>query len=298
MYLLLIWLTAFAPMTIYAPYTRPTNIAHRGASGEAPEHTLIAYQAALRHGADFVEPDLQMTKDGVLVCMHDTSLERTTNVAMVFPERSREVKGKRTWPVADFTLEEIQRLDAGGWKDARFAGAKVPTFQEMIELVRGKAGIIPETKAPDVYGDLGMSMERAVMEVLKKNGLDRPGAVPETPVVIQSFSAESLRLLREKHGCQLPLVYLFTSKEPASIDLDSIKSFADGIAPDKATVLRHPSLVQAAHERRMSVTVWTFRVGQTGDFANVREEMRYFLGDLHVDAVFTDDPNQFPRDVR
>src|SRR5262245_17583566 len=131
------------------PFTRPTLIAHRGASGEAPEHTLVAYELAQKYGADFVEPDLQMTKDGVLVCLRDTSLERTTNVAQVFPSRSVEAKGKKTWPVAEFTLEEIQRLDAGSWKDPKFAGAEVPTFQQMIDMVKGKAGIIPETKATE-----------------------------------------------------------------------------------------------------------------------------------------------------
>lgn len=81
-----------------------------------PEHTLAAYELALKYGADFVEPDLQLTKDGVLVCMHDTTLERTTNVSTVFPDRVKMAGGKRTWPVADFTLAEIQSLDAGSWK--------------------------------------------------------------------------------------------------------------------------------------------------------------------------------------
>src|SRR5262245_25992365 len=117
-------------ISAFAPYTKPTLIAHRGASWDAPEHTLVAYELAIKQGADFVEPDLQMTKDGVLVCLHDTSLERTTDVAMVYPDRSVETKGRKTWPVAAFTLEEIQKLDAGSWKDSKFAGARVPTFQQ------------------------------------------------------------------------------------------------------------------------------------------------------------------------
>src|SRR5674476_726897 len=89
--------------TVLPPYTRPTLIAHRGASWDAPEHTLAAYELALSQGADFVEPDLQLTKDGVLVCMHDTGLERTTDVEQVYPQRVQTVGGKTTWPVAEFT---------------------------------------------------------------------------------------------------------------------------------------------------------------------------------------------------
>lgn len=291
---------AFAqePRRVLAPYTKPTLIAHRGASAYAPEHTLEAYRLAIKQGADFVEPDLQVTKDGVLVCLHDTSLERTTNVRKVFPDRAREVKGRKVWPVADFTLAEIHKLDAGSWMDPKFAGARVPTFQEMIDEVKGKAGLIPETKAPEVYGKLGLKMEKLLMDVLAKNKLDRPGADPKTPVVIQSFSAESLKVLRKEHDCKLPLVFLIgggadhSSKE----GLTKIKAFADGVGPNKAVVLARPGMVQDAHDLGMSVTVWTFRAKQTGKFADVRTEMAYFLRDLKVDAVFTDNPDEFPRD--
>lgn len=284
------------PAKVLAPYTKPTNIAHRGASADAPEHTLAAYELALKHGADFVEPDLQMTKDGALVCLHDTTLERTTNVAQVFPNRATEASGKKAWPVAEFTLAEIQKLDAGSWKGAKFAGARVPTFQQMIDAVKGKAGIIPETKAPEVYGKRGLNMEKALMAALKANKLDAPGADPKTPVVIQSFSAESLKALRTDHGCKLPLVYLFGPGEWTAEKLKGVKAFADGIAPNKAAVLARPGLVADAHALGMSVTVWTFRAGQTGKFASVKDEMRHFLRELKVDAVFTDNPDQFPRE--
>lgn len=280
---------------VFAPYTKPTNIAHRGASGDAPEHTLAAYELALEYGADFVEPDLQLTKDGVLVCLHDTTLERTTNVAEVFPDRAKEVKGKKTWPVADFTLEEIQKLDAGAWKGKPFAGQKVPTFQQMIDAVKGKAGIIPETKAPEVYGKLGLNMEKAVMAILKANKLDTPGADPKTPVVIQSFSAESLKVLRTDHGCKLPLVFLFNADQSAD-QLKAMKGYADGVAPSKAVVLARPGIVADAHDLGMSVTVWTCRRGSTGKFADVKAEMRYLVDELKVDAIFTDNPDQFPRE--
>ena len=278
------------------PYTRPTLIAHRGASAYAPEHTLAAYELALTQGADFVEPDLQMTRDGALVCLHDTSLERTTDVAKVFPGRAKDVRGKKTWPVAEFTLAEIRKLDAGSWMAPRFAGARVPTFRQMIDAVRGKAGIIPETKAPEVYGRSGLNMEKRLMEDLKANRLDTPGADPKTPVVIQSFSAASLRALRDDHGCRLPLVYLMGGGGKSPVELRTVKEFADGVAPNKALVLERPGLVKDAHALGLSVTVWTFRSGQTGKFKDVRDEMAYFLRELKVDAVFTDNPDRFPRE--
>ena len=124
-------------------------IAHRGASGYAPEHTLASYRLAIAQKADYVEQDLQITKDGVLVCAHDETLERTTNVEEVFPQRGKDEAGKRHWYVADFTLAEIKQLDAGSWFNEKFKGERVPTFQEAIDLVRGKAGLYPETKAPE-----------------------------------------------------------------------------------------------------------------------------------------------------
>ncbi len=283
---------------VLSPYTKKTNIAHRGASTQAPEHTIEAYKLAIAHGADFVEPDLQMTKDGVLVCIHDTSLERTTNVAEVYPDRAEEARGRKTWPVSSFTLAEIKKLDAGNWKDKKFAGATVPTFEEMIEVVRGQAGIIPETKAPEFYRKLNLNMEKEVMAVLSKAKLAEPGADPKTPVVIQSFSPESLKLLRTEHKCKLPLVYTCSTLPGTGSTkekLEKVKEFADGIGPNKMLLTAVPDLVQESHSLGLSVTVWTFRSGSTGKYANVTEEMEHFLTTLGVDAVFTDDPDLFPK---
>lgn len=276
------------------PFRKTTLIAHRGASWDAPEHTIAAYRLALRQGADFVEPDLQMTKDGALVCLHDTTLERTTNVAMVFPDRAQMVDGKKTWPVVEFTLDEIRQLDAGAWKSPEFAGEKVPTLQQMIDVVKGRAGLFPETKAPESYGRKGLNMDWALMEVLRANGLDQPGADPRTPVVIQSFSAESLKSLRRKQGCRLPLIYLQHGKDLNANELDRVKEFADGIALHKDAVDERPELVRAAHDLGMSVTVWTFREGRTGRFGDVRSEMEHFINEFGIDALFTDNPDQFP----
>src|SRR5690606_21215914 len=114
------------------------------------------------------EQDLQITKDGVLICMHDNSLEATTNVEEVFPDRFTEktVKGKKvkTWPIHQFTLAEIKQLKAGSRKDGQFPATTVPTWQEAIDLIRGRAGLCPETKGPEYYSKLGFDMEKLVAE--------------------------------------------------------------------------------------------------------------------------------------
>jgi len=274
-------------------------VAHRGASAYAPEHTLESYQLALKQGADFVEQDLQITRDGELVCLHDLTLERTTNVKDVFPKGFREELIDRTptrlWYVSDFTLRQIKQLDAGSWFDLRFKGARVPTFQEAIDLVRGKAGIYPETKAPEVYGQRGYNMERLVFDALKTNRLDQGGGASHTPVIIQSFSPNSLRKL---FGTLKTKLVLLIGEEGSArwltaAGLAEAKQFASGIGPAKALVDK--SLVTNAHVLGLSVTPYTFRSSNTGRFKTVREEMSYYLYSLGVDALFTDNPDLFPR---
>src|SRR6266511_3367680 len=281
--------------------SRKILVAHRGASAYAPEHTFESYQLALKQGADFVEQDLQISRDGILVCLHDLTLERTTNVKDIFPTRFREepISGAvmRHWYVSDFTLGEIKRLDAGSWFDAKFKGTRVPTFQEAIDLVRGKAGLYPETKAPEVYGARGFNMERLVIDLLKKNRLISGSAARNTPVVIQSFSPESLKKLFTTLKTALPLVLLVSDEARArwltEAGLVEAKQFATGIGPAKALVDK--TLVMQAHALGLTITPYTFRSSNTGRFKNVREEMSYYLYKLGVDALFTDNPDLFPR---
>jgi glycerophosphoryl diester phosphodiesterase len=276
-------------------YRKKTMVAHRGASAYAPEHTLEAYRLALAQGADFVEQDLQITKDGVLVCLHDLTLERTTNVEEVFPDRFTLDGSTKHWNVSDFTLAEIKRLDAGSWFDPKFAGVRIPTWQEAIDLVRGKAGLFPETKGPEVYGSRGFDMEKLVLAELKKNKLpDR-----KTPVIIQSFSPESLRKMRFELKTKVSLVLLI---DPSMKDkwltaegMKEARSFAVGIGPAKTLLNGKPDLVKLAHELGLSVTPYTFNEKSKGRYASTRAEMQYFLHTLGVDAVFTDNPDQFPR---
>ena len=178
------------------PRAKKQLIAHRGASGYAPEHTLDAYRLAMTQGADFVEQDLAVTKDGELVCIHDLTLERTTNVEDVFPDRvgagsGAAVRTSAGWS-ADFTLAEIKRLDAGSWFDPKFAGARIPTFQEAIDLVRGKAGLYPELKDPAFYRDRGVHPDVLLAAALEKNHLIGD---PTTPVIIQSFDEVTIKAL-------------------------------------------------------------------------------------------------------
>jgi glycerophosphoryl diester phosphodiesterase len=281
--------------------SRKLLIAHRGASAYAPEHTLDSYRLALKQGADFVEQDLQITRDGQLICLHDLSLERTTNVEDVFPTRFRKelVAGSptRRWYVSDFTLQEIRQLDAGSWFDPKFKGAQVPTFQEAIDLVRGKAGLYPETKAPEVYGRLGFDMERLLLDALKKNHLGTRSAERHTPVIIQSFSPESLRKLFGTLNRKLPLVLLINEEMRThwltAAGLAEAKQFASGIGPAKA--LLDKNLMGQAHALGLSVTPYTFRLTDIGRFKTLREEMSYYLYNLGVDALFTDNPDLFPR---
>lgn len=180
-------------------------IAHRGASGYLPEHTLEAYAMAYALGADYIEPDVVMTKDGVLIALHDIHLELTTNVEVVFPGGARS-DGR--WYAADFTLAEIKQLsvheranpDGTPVFPNRFRvdskGFHVPTLVEVIEMVQelnqatGRSvGIYPETKEPAFHDAAGLSMEEPLLALLASHGY----AGPNAKVFIQSFDPRNLR---------------------------------------------------------------------------------------------------------
>jgi glycerophosphoryl diester phosphodiesterase len=276
-----------------------TNVAHRGASAYAPEHTLAAYRLALEQGADLVEQDLAVTRDGVLICLHDASLERTTNVEDVFPSRFTELeiegKTRRAWLANDFTLEEIKRLDAGSWFDATFAAEKVPTFDEAVALVKGKAGFFPELKTPEIYAGRDVRFEALVAAALDKHRLRGAGADPKSPVILQTFGEESARTLaRIKVG--VPVVLLVERGD--GWDAARVGQWAGvvhGLGPAKAIVLKNPAFVRWAHDAGLTVTPYTFRSSNPGGFADVRAEMAHYLYTLGVDGVFTDNPDLFPR---
>jgi glycerophosphoryl diester phosphodiesterase len=287
-------------------------IAHRGASGERPEHTLEAYELAIEEGADYIEPDLVMTRDGVLVARHENEIGGTTDVAQ-HPEyasrrRTQVIDGETMtgWFTEDFTLSELKRLRAcerlpelrpqNSRFDGRFA---IPTFDEIMQLIMsanrqtgGKRliGVYPETKHPAHFSAIGLPLELAVLDTLRRYRYTEAGS----PVFLQSFDPANLRQLRGM--TELPLVQLL---EQDLGNLEEIAQYADAIGIAKA--LATPAAVRAAHAVDLQVHVWTFRaeneflpddlkIGTApGDHGNLDAEIRRFL-DRGIDGFFVDFP--------
>jgi glycerophosphoryl diester phosphodiesterase len=272
-------------------------IAHRGASAYAPEHTRAAYELAVQQGADFVEQDLAVTRDGLLICLHDESLERTTNVEDVFPDRARTDPATHAprWLAADFTIAEIKQLDAGSWFDKKFDGEKILTWDEAVSIVGKRAGLYPELKSPSLYTARGIDMVKLVADALRRAGFDKPGA---QPLILQSFDPEAVRGLKR----ELPTIPRVLLIDPPDASrwltperLKGVAAFATGIGPAKALIDQRADLVAAAHAAGLTVTPFTFRSSNPGRFPDVRAEMTYFFSTLGVDALFTDNPDLAPR---
>ncbi len=264
-------------------------IAHRGASGERPEHTIAAYTLAIEQGADFIEPDLVLTKDGVLVARHENEISETTDVAAKpeFANRktTKTIDGQQMtgWFTEDFTLAELKTLrakerlpqlrKANMAYDGQF---EVPTFDEILELAKAKGvGVYPETKHPSYFATIGLPHEAPLLALLTKYGHTEKTA----PVFIQSFEVENLKALRGK--TKLRLVQLMDEKGsppdrpdltyPAmatSEGLKAVATYADGVGPNKGLVIPRTllgnlgeptSFVADAHKVGLAVHPWTFR---------------------------------------
>jgi glycerophosphoryl diester phosphodiesterase len=292
-------LVTLAPIVALHGQARKQSIAHRGASGSAPEHSAAAYRLAIDQHVDFVEQDLGVTRDNQLICIHDDTLERTTNVADVFPDRASTDPRLRTagkhWLVNDFTLDEIRRLDAGRWFKPEFAGARMQTFQEAIDLVRGKAGLYPELKSPQLYKSRGIDQVKLFVDIVRRNGLEKPESLRVTPMIIQSFDEEATRRVATDLPTVPRILLIERDGDVSGARLREIKTFATGIGPEKSLIGKNPGLVKAAHDLGMTVTSWTFRADEKTAFPTVRDEMAHFLYDLGIDALFTNNPDQFPR---
>jgi len=248
-------------------------IAHRGASGHAPEHTFAAYDLALEQGADHLEQDLQMTSDGVLVVLHDPVLDRT----------ARGPAESCTGLVADKTLAQLRECEVGSWfneanperADPAFVGEPIQTMAEVLERYGTDVRYYIELKTPDG----GAPMEAPLVALLDEAGLLEP-STPADQVIVQSFGADVLRTM---HGLQpqLALVQLLVaSGTPIDVSvLDGAREYAIGIGPAKANV--DAALVAAAHERCLVVHPYT---------VDDPVEMTQLL-DLGVDGIFTNVPD-------
>ncbi|MFC0219506.1 glycerophosphodiester phosphodiesterase [Pseudochelatococcus lubricantis] len=289
---------------------QPTVIAHRGASALRPEHTLAAYLKAIEDGADVIEPDLVITKDGVLVARHENAIailnadgsvkEATTNVADLpqFADRktTKTIDGAAItgWFVEDFTLAELktlrarERIPAIRPANTQFNDQfEVPTFQEVIDLARTESqkrgrtiGVAPETKHPTFFRSIGLPLEKPLVDILNRNGLNNKAA----PVIVQSFEVGNLKDLRTQTPVRLAQLidsegrpYDFIAqgdKEKRSYDdlitdagLKEIKTYADMLAPYKTLIVpvvdgKHgepTGLAQRSHAAGLPVVIWTLR---------------------------------------
>ncbi len=277
----------------------PLVIGHRGSSGYRPEHTLAAYELAVRMGADYFEPDLVPTKDGKLVARHENEIGGTTDVAdrpeFAARKATKVVDGVALtgWFTEDFTLAELkvlrakERIPATRARNTLYDGRyEVPTFQEVVDLQRRLTrelgrdiGIYPETKHPTYFQDIGLALEPKLVEALNRNGLNRPGA----KVFVQSFEVANLKVLNR--SLRVPIVQLINATgapydftkagdkrtyddlvKPAG--LKEISAYADGIGPSKDRVIPRDAagflgtpttLVKDAHAVKLVVHPFTFR---------------------------------------
>lgn len=252
------------------------TIAHRGASGSAPEHTIASYDLALELGADYIEQDLQQTSDGVLVALHDETLDRT----------GRGSAENCTGLVRTKTLAQLKTCDVGSWfndtypRYARpeYAGLRIPTLEEVFQRYGDRANYYIETKSPERAD----RMEERLVALLDRYGLRAPSIV-RRQVLIQSFSPASLRRVHALDPA-LPLVQLFYGEETSwtiQAGLAQVADYAVGIGPSKDAV--DAALIAAARTRCLDLHPYT---------VNERPEMQRLIA-LGVDGMFTN----FPREL-
>ncbi|MGK5556736.1 glycerophosphodiester phosphodiesterase [Actinomadura kijaniata] len=255
-----------------AASARVTNIAHRGASSGAPENTLAAFRLARSQRADMFELDVQQTKDGKLVLMHDTTLRRTTDVEQRYPRRS-------PWRVKDFTLAEIRRLDAGSWFSRRYRGERVPTLGEALTAMRDSGlGLLLEVKAPHLYPGIE---RRIASELVRNSSWLRPDP-EERHLVVQSFDRSSMRRFHRL----LPTVPIGLIAAPKTSELKELSRFADQINPPYKSVTA--AYVKQIHRHGMDVFTWT---------VDDPAKMRRAVG-LGVNGVITNRPAVLYRVLR
>ncbi|GAA3792010.1 hydrolase [Streptomyces coacervatus] len=249
---------------------RPLVIGHRGASAYAPENTLVSIDKAARLGIPWVENDVQRTKDGELVVIHDDSLQRTTDVEKVFP-------GRTSWKVKDFTAAEIARLDAGSWFSHRYAGTRVPTLEQyMRRIEHNHQKLLLEIKNPQLYPGI----EQQTLKLLSNEGwLDRQHLADR--LIVQSFSADSLRIVHDLK----PAVHTAFLGTPRISELAAYARFTDGVNPSFGSISTgYVSAVHAfkgPHGKPLNVFTWT-----VNDAGTAWRATRY-----GVDGIITNEPD-------
>ncbi|MBA0050423.1 glycerophosphodiester phosphodiesterase [Streptomyces sp. AJS327] len=254
----------------------PLVVAHRGASGYAPENTLAAVDKADQLGVDWVENDVQRTKDGELIVMHDATLDRTTDVEEVFP-------GRAPWKVSDFTSREIARLDAGSSFSEAYAGERVPTLRQFLDrLERNGQRLLLELKVPAQYPGI----EGQTLRALDRAGwLDGRAA---SRLVIQSFDASAVKTV---HNLR-PAVRTGYLGNPEAAELPGYAQFVDQINPRHSAVtkeyVRQVQRVRGAHGNRLEVNTWT-----VDDDSTARQVLA-----AGVDGIISNKPDVALRAIR
>lgn len=280
----------------------PLIIAHRGASGYLPEHTLEAYRLAAELGADFIEPDLVFSKDGHLVVRHDHYLSVSTDVAdrPDFADRKTTKPGhdKPDWFTEDFTLDELKSLrarQAFPGRSTDFDGKyQIATFDEVLDLreqlsndLGREIGIYPETKVPGYFKSIGLDYLQPLLKMLESRGFTEK----TSPIIIQSFEGDILKRLRPHTSVRLMHLYDGDAVLNDGV-FEDIAGYCDGIGPFKGLLVdknrTSSGVIEAAHERGLFVHPWTFRDDQLPSGLDDPMDEYLFFYDLGVDALFTD----------
>lgn len=286
-------------------------IAHRGASGYLPEHTLETKAMAHAMNVDFIEQDLVLSKDDIPIVIHDIYLDDVTNVSQIFPNKKRN-DGR--FYVIDFTVEELktlnvfERFDPKTGKQVypnRFPRGKgsfrLHSLQEEIELTQGlnkstnkNIGIYPEIKAPEFHQKEGKKLSEIVLKILSDYGYK----TPKDRCILQCFDSKELERIRKELHTELFLVQLIEFPEETK-KLDYFATFADGIGPWYRQILdkkvdekwTFTPLVSDAHKLGLKVHPYTFKADQLGEFSTFNELLEILLIKANVDGVFTDFPD-------
>ncbi|WP_456272015.1 glycerophosphodiester phosphodiesterase [Bacillus sp. AK031] len=232
-------------------------VAHRGASSLAPENTLSAFDKAVSLKADYIELDVQMTKDGEIIVMHDVTVDRTTN-------GSGRVK--------NLTYEQIADLDAGSWFSPKFQGERVPALQTVLDRYEGKIGILIELKKPSIYPEIEEELAKLLAERITPGG-------PAPKIIVQSFNKQSIIEFHELNPSIPTGIIVGTSTDYASEeDLFAVDGFASFINPNASLVTE--SFMKQAKEKNLNVFSWTVADSKTANH----------LKRLNVNGIVTDYP--------